>query len=207
MCLHPKDITNCIIETDSEDNMFLEKCDYSMVPDMKCTMKKGKNIKMLQLNARGLTSKITNLENMLHLMSDKGLVIDIITVCETFFHKGMENMINLKGYAKVCNSRQISKGGGVAIFVRDGIRFNERIELSTFLEKRFETITIELCDKKDPVIISSIYRPPNTSLPNFMDIYTEHVVKLKNACKNVIVSGDFNIDFYDVQLMLMSALS
>ena len=47
--------------------------------------------------------------------------------------------MGLSGYGVVCTSRK-EKGGGVAVFVRDGLTYRERPDLGTFTEGVFVEI-------------------------------------------------------------------
>ena len=47
-----------------------------------------------------------------------------------------EKRVGLSGYGVVCTSRK-EKGGGVAVFVRDGLTYRERSDLGTITEGVF----------------------------------------------------------------------
>ena len=48
--------------------------------------------------------------------------------------------------------------------------------------------------KSKDVIIGSIYRPPDTSIPDFLEDLDKILQYLSNSKKKVILMGDFNID-------------
>ena len=54
-----------------------------------------------------------------------------------------EKRVGLSGYGVVCTSRK-EKGGGVAVFVRDGLTYRERPDLGTFTEGVFESVFVEI---------------------------------------------------------------
>ena len=53
------------------------------------------------------------------------------------------------------NPRKHSKRGGVGIFIRDNITFVERDDLSIFLECEFESVFIEVNDRKSSLVVGT----------------------------------------------------
>ena len=68
-------------------------------------------------------------------------------------------MINLHGQ----NGRT---GGDVCIFIHESIDFKERKGLSTS-KNDSEILSIKITNKTKNIILSSVYRPPNSSLKEF----------------------------------------
>src|SRR6218665_2501203 len=61
--------------------------------------------------------------------------------------------------------------------------------------KTFESVFIKIPQlKSKDVIIGSIYRPPDTSIPDFLEDLDKILQYLSNSKKKVILMGDFNID-------------
>ena len=46
--------------------------------------------------------------------------------------------------------------------------------------------------------ILRVYRPPNNSIPQFLDIFTELLVDIVTSSKNLVVLGDFSIHVNDI---------
>ena len=107
----------------------------------------------------------------------------------------------LKGYQPmIFKKREEKRGGGVGIFVRDGVEFEILPDLSIFQEDKYESLFIKVFDKKGKFkIIGNIYRPPNNSLDLFLEIFGAVLDKLgshnnyKNA-EEILLTGDFNIN-------------
>ena len=98
----------------------------------------------LELNMRSLVNNanFTKLEALLSFMTYKP---DIISISETWITPLSSGaFLNLPGYKFVHNSRLHFKGGGVALYVKDTIRFHVLTELTTMHEKLFESIFVKL---------------------------------------------------------------
>ncbi len=81
--------------------------------------------------------------------------------------------------------------GGVAIYIRDTLMFSRREDLEI---DDVECIWVEIkCKQRQPVLISSIYRPPSSSV-EFMGKLSDILNKASCECKEIITTGDFNCD-------------
>ena len=69
---------------------------------------------------------------------------DAVGLAETWLDAEGEKRVGWSGYGVVCASRKESGGGGVAVFVRDGLTYRERPDLGTFTEGVFESVFVEI---------------------------------------------------------------
>ena len=99
--------------------------------------------------------------------------------------------MGLSGYGVVCASRREKGGGGVAVFVRDGLTYRERHDLGTFTEGVFESVFVEMIrgGGRENDIIGVVYRG---GLKGFKSELARVLTKLREA--NGYIMGDFNID-------------
>ncbi len=82
-------------------------------------------------------------------------------------------------------------GGGVAIYVRQGIRATKREDLSL---PGLESLWIDLYIDKRKFLIGGIYRPPDSN-NNYWTLLEESIDRAFNqTCDNILVAGDFNIN-------------
>ena len=65
-----------------------------------------------------------------------GVAWDAVGLAKTLLDAESEKRVGLSGYGVVCTSRK-EKGGGVAVFVRDGLTYRERSDLGTITEGVF----------------------------------------------------------------------
>ena len=92
---------------------------------------------------------------------------DISSISETWITPLSSGpFLNLPDYKIVYNSRLHFKGGGVALYVKDTIRFHVLTELTTMHEKLFESIFIKLELQNESVICGTIYRSPHDTGSN-----------------------------------------
>ena len=72
------------------------------------------------------------------------------------------------------NSRKLNNWGGVAVYVRPGLTFVHRTDIEVFDEGVFESVFIEILDKRESYIVRVIYCPPGSDMAKFFD-YMDNV--------------------------------
>ena len=88
----------------------------------------------------------------------------------------------------------LSSKGGATIFVKDSYNVMERDDLNT-QTKEYESIWIEIKNKRKNIVISCIYRHPHyNNLEDFSDYINNTFTKLSKQNKEVYLAGDFNLD-------------
>ena len=88
-------------------------------------------------------------------------------------------------------------GGGIGLFVRNGVSYKSRADLTTF-EYYCESLFIEI-DKSvfgsgRNMLIGVIYRPPNTDIKLFIDHMKEVLEYVQTENKVLYLVGDYNIN-------------
>ena len=95
-------------------------------------------------------------------------------------------MVNIPGYTHIGNYRTDCKGGGVLILLKNGIPYKRRVDLDIFIEGKTESVFVETISKCGrPIIIGSMYRPPNTDLEPFSDSLTNIVSKTRATKRKI----------------------
>lgn len=143
---------------------------------------------MLSLNMNRISNKMSLFEQFLHSLSatsNKKFKIDIIFISETFLVSGEESFCNLRDYHAIHQPRKGRMGGGIVFFVNKKfqIEYHENVIID---ENQFLFLKI----KSLPYIFCGVYRPPHTSVQQFLKKYDE----LLSTRKNMICMGDFNIN-------------
>ena len=100
----------------------------------------------------------------------------------------------MPGYKLISKERENKKGGGIGFLIDENLIFREVHDVSNY-NNNMEQITIEINGNNENILITSIYRPPNTSPTKFMDEYKNLIVKLNQNCRNIAVGMDHNLDF------------
>lgn len=115
-----------------------------------------RGFKISHLNVRSITHKMDSIRLLL-----KDKTFDIFTVSETWLNPRITDAeITIPGYSVVRKDRT-SRGGGVAIFIRDEIPFKIRRDIATNTAN-YESLLIEInrhkCKKQ---FVCCIYKPPD----------------------------------------------
>ena len=145
-----------------------------------------KGFRIGHINIASLTKYIDQLQIYLQKES-----FDILSVNETRLDEHIiDSIVNVNGYYIVRNDRNID-GRGVAIYYRNCTNTALRNDL---IPEDLEAICIEVKQAKcKPILIASVYRPPNTST----DIFEKIEILMQNLDQEneeVIILCDFNCD-------------
>lgn len=150
------------------------------------TSKTTRDLAMFYSNVRSIHK---NLNLLLSLIAQHKQKCDIIAATETWLKKN-ENVC-IPGYKTVSESRDsTSRGGGVAFFVRCGLAFSI-VSSATVSLPHIETLFLR---SESSLIVGVVYRPPNSSIPTFLDKLEEIFLLLLNDNIPVVIVGDINID-------------
>ena len=191
MCLHPRyEITQQESIRDLKSLEEFDQCDYVyLLNDVDID-----DLVVLQLNIRGLYTKLTNLSHLLSncIVNRKP---DVVLLSETWLTP-MSPPVCVPGYDFIHRCRQKKKGGGVGILVSKNIRYHECRNISSCVTEN-EAITIEIeLRSKTNCIVSSMYRLPNIDIEIFQSCYNSLLCKMKRRKPKAIVIGlDHNLDF------------
>ena len=97
--------------------------------------------------------------------------------------------------AKFC--RKINKSGGACIFIKDNLHLT-----NINMDKYSKEMDIEICAIKihtpsSVIIIMTVYRSPTGDITHFLDTLEIATDQLYNNTINIILCGDFNINYLD----------
>ena len=122
-------------------------------PKVKSETKSGSNLKCFIINFQSFFNKKEELD---HIVKEKG--IDVIIGTETWLTPDIKNSeLLLDSFDVYRRDRLGKKGGGVMVCVRKGLNSE-----CHFISNNSESIFVKLnFNGKRPVIIGSIYRPPD----------------------------------------------
>ena len=101
-----------------------------------------------------------------------------------------DELLHMDGFQSIVRKDRNRRGGGVAAYVKNGIKFKTREDLNSDIE----SISIELDIKHvKPIIVTIIYRPPH-SLVEWFDRAEKLVSETDSENKECILAGDMNCD-------------
>ena len=151
------------------------------------------NFIMFHQNIRGLTHKIDEF-----LLSLSCINPQVLCVTEHHLRPDEINNIHMRQYTLgIYFCRRIYKHGGVSIFVSKNIRFQE-IDLTQYVkEKDFEVCALNLQVASIHLLIICLYRSPTGDYTYFLNQLELVLNKLYRVSTNIILCGDFNINFLE----------
>ena len=134
------------------------------------------------------------------MLNDLEQDIDVICISETWLNDySAFDYFSLKNYQCHFSNRKGKKGGGIAIFIKKGVDHYRVDNLCIIEENCMESMKIEILNEKaGKIIVSSIYRAPNTDIGLFND-KIEYLLK-EVGNKKVYLCGDFNIDLLKTEM-------
>jgi Endonuclease/Exonuclease/phosphatase family len=174
--------------------------DVDQLPEYICPIN---NIVIMSINVQSLASKFDELYDFLQLCSQKNTLPDIILLQETWSIVD-GNLFNIKGYHPLilkCRSR--GQGGGVGIFVKEGIKFKINTH-SVFLERIFESLLIGIEIGKSKFTVGSLYRciskHRDMGAKEQFTIFNDLLQNLLNEITGeLVLGGDLNLDVLKIQ--------
>jgi hypothetical protein len=146
---------------------------------------KQKGLNFVHLNVRSLIPKLTLVKRLLNETKTAVLALSETLLDETV----PDGEISVDGYSLLRQDRN-RHGGGVLFYIRDGLAFNHRPELSVV---GLETVWMELLlPKTKSILLNCFYRPPGDS--SFLGRFETCLGKVDPSSEWYIL-GDMNIDF------------
>ena len=114
-----------------------------------------RGINILHQNIRGLLSSFTNIYKLIGTHRNN----NILALSETHIcnEENIDELLKIPGYKFINRHRTEGRGGGVAIYVRESIKFESRFDLEG---SHLENIVIEIfirMNKTKSIIISNCY--------------------------------------------------
>ena len=154
-------------------------CQYTDIDDNAIgALSNCKNrLNVLHLNIRSFQRNKDFLLMMLNDLKEKGIVIHVIGLCETFLSRNSCDLAFLENYQSLHNYREDRSGGGTSLLIHNSVRICQRIP-SPFVDG-FESTSAVIEYRGISAFVSEFYHPPNSDL----GIFTEQVEMLMTLTK------------------------
>ncbi|KAG8271629.1 hypothetical protein J6590_058433 [Homalodisca vitripennis] len=116
---------------------------------------------------------------------------DVLVLTENGFNDKNIDLCKIPNFT-LANSycRQLSKGGGVGIFVRKNYTFSPFSPIKT-IEKDFEAVGIKFNSNRSKLTVIGIYRSPNGNEENFFTHFEALLMDLTSHQQDYVLMGDF----------------
>ena len=156
-------------------------------------------VSMIHLNIRSVSKNLDKLESFLANLNHE---FPIVALSETWLKSYNESLYSLNDYQSEHNIRTNKGGGGVSIFIKNGIEYCERPDLK-IQDKNLETLFIEIqkgqLGNESSIIIGVIYRPPDTNVDTVNDLLSDVLGRIKTENKSSYLLGDYNINLLNCE--------
>jgi hypothetical protein len=182
--------TNDVVLTDDFINPYKDANISSQFYDNMTFISKFKNSPFpifLNLNVQSLISKHTTLKNFVLNLINNHVNLKIICLQE-IWSIPFPDLVNIPGFTFIYKQRTKFRGGGVGFYIKNDIKYKILPDLSPFIDKIFESITIEIVLKNKKCILCNYYRSPsliqnmtsNDQMTEFVDIIDNLSSNLSN---------------------------
>ncbi|ESN90394.1 hypothetical protein HELRODRAFT_166059 [Helobdella robusta] len=142
--------------------------------------------KLMHLNIRSLVHKS---EDLLDYLNNFSFKYNIIGISETWLNDDNIKLINITGYDFVGKNRSGKHGGGIGLYIDNGITYKTRDDIDSISSRELFSIEITNdCSNKNAIT----YRPP-MYLQQIEQVL--QIISLEN--KLVYLIGDMNINLLD----------
>ena len=197
---------NCS-DTIKSDNTFREAGELDIInssSDHSCVFpifKKGLRIACHNIN-RLITADHTNKLNEIRILLENVQYnpLGVYGLCETFLNKSKCFSFNsIDGFQLERKDRSYSAGGGLFLYIANGLNNKRRVDLEDTCLDTVETIWIELRLPIKPILVCLVYRPPKYNQTKFttewLHSMEEHISLAFSENKQIILMVDTNIYF------------
>lgn len=140
------------------------------------------NLTFMYWNCQGIRSKVEELTKFL-----QNSPIDLICLNESFLKDN--NRFNINGYNCIRKDRLIGRLGGLAVLVRNGLKFNQINCPTTLL---MECMGVEIANGTGKLIIINAYLPGGSSNTEITRHYQNDLLALTNTNDAYFIVGDLN---------------
>ena len=151
-------------------------------------------LSLFHINVKSLPKHHDELELYIDSLNFK---FSVIALTENWLDKSKQDLFDLEGYNCLHQFRKEKRGGGVSLYVENGIDFINRPDLEYF-DSEMESLSIEAegssFNLSSNIVIAVIYRMPNTSIDIFNDRVTSILNTITRENKLCYFLGDLNID-------------
>ena len=108
----------------------------------------------MHLNVCSLTEKIDKLKELIKSLHKKKIEVDVILLCETFFHTEALKLVQIPNFSSYYNNGEHTTDRRIAIYVNDKFHHKAQLDIDVFEESYY---SLNLSSVKWPFIRSSKY--------------------------------------------------
>ena len=180
-------------EHDLSDNSVPDQPNSNHLHDLGL---KGKGFRMGHMNIQGLSNKIDQVRLLLESQQNQIHVLGLSETKLNVIHP--DSAFEINGFQKpLRKDRFINSGGGLIVYVKEGICCNRRTDLE---QESLECIWLEIKPyKSKSFLLGNIYRPPNSTI-QWNEIFEDCIENVLREDKEIYLMGDINRDRLNNQI-------
>lgn len=148
------------------------------------------NVNYLYFNARSLRKNYNEIETFLNCSKT---TFHLLVITETWLYSNEVDYYNFKDYQAFHSTREISRGGGVAIYVHKN--YDKANEIGKKSWNGNNCVVIELLNEKKK--ISVFYRQPNALTDPSGSIFVDELSNFLSNFTDIFFFGDFNFNLFE----------
>ena len=139
------------------------------------------NIKCVQLNCRGVNSRLSELRKLLNKENPT-----VLALCETWLNDNSRKIPKFPGYNCVWENRESGTGGGLGLLVRSEIQYRKK-PIIKYRQGEMETHVISLFHNSEEINILNVYNP----IKNVSVAELKHYINQLGS--KFLIVGDLNV--------------
>jgi hypothetical protein len=193
----------CDIMPDDDENVKL--FDHSKYYDLNTFEKLladrsdvKRKLSIFNSNARSLVKHKSEYDSLFgSLFESNKFAFDILTFTETWMNDDLENIVQFDNYVSCFKHKSTNKeGGGIAVFVKNGIDFKLRHDISFSEDERYkyDCMFLEFThttghsgNKEKNTILGILYRSPSySSVHDLNESLSSLLHSIRNEDKNIV---------------------
>jgi len=142
---------------------------------------------------------------MVQELQKNNVTIEIIAIQETW-HINYIETVTLPGFNFIFKQREKGRGGGVGFYISETLNYKIIDDLSPFVEKTIECLTVEIFTKKSKkTLLSNIYHSPTPAVGLTVKSHTENFLQLLDELLSNISLFNINtVAFTDSNINLLN---
>lgn len=154
----------------------------------------SKHLKAAHINAQSLIGHIDEVRTLFENES-----FDIIGISESWLKPSIQsNLVSLPGYSLIRNDRVNKVGGGVCVFIKEGLKAKLLYSTPSDYSSRPEFMFIEIIiTSSDVLLLAVCYKPPKIG---YLIDFENVLLRFLPSYSRVLVMGDFNTDLHNTNI-------
>ena len=147
------------------------------------------NFSIVHYNIQSLVGKLDQIQIELSHF-------DVIALSESWLSDNVStDEILFQNYQRPFRKDRVENSyGGVIIYVKENIPCKRRLDLEI---EGLECIWLEIKLKNKTILLSLVYRPPNSPAQRLTDIENSIDLAYDTNIRNIVITGDFNLNYLD----------